>query len=691
MKKISFRISILVPFTTLLLLTATLLVGNFFIGSSKIVLELSERITEEVAEKVIERVMNYLDRPAQQARALAKLPEARELSEEYRDLWEDAWDQMLILPQIQSIAFADRDGNFVELRREPDFATYFIDRSKGAATGILIHRTKDFKIVKTEILKTTFDPRQQDWYRNTGVEERIYWSDVYRLADAKEAGVSATYPILDKNGEKQAVVSISIPLHSLSEFILQQKVSANGIVFIVNERLELVIFPDPNLTMRIDPETNALRMTHVNELEQPWIQDAFREYKKSDKSDIITRTDGKIYITDILRFPEAFASHWHTVVILPEADLLGSVTDLLYYSLAITVLILVFALLGIYFAVNRITKPIQLLVEETRKIRDFDLDNVSGVDSALLEIDDMSRAVVATTQGLQSFKKYVPDDLVRQLISLGQEAKLGGERAELTIFFSDIANFTTISEGLPPEELMIHLSEYLESLTGIVMGEQGTIDKYIGDAIMAFWGAPTKLENAPQAACRAALFCQEKLEGLNREWAAAGKPVMETRIGLHTGPAIVGNMGSSERMNYSIIGDNVNLAARLEGANKLYGTRILISADTYAQVERDFFCRSLDIVAVKGKSKGVKVYELVAAKGQTIKKRRKDFCDYFERAFGLYLERDWSGALGILQELNKHFPDDKSVALYVKRCEGFRLDSEGLPDDWDGTVALTEK
>jgi adenylate cyclase len=303
----------------------------------------------------------------------------------------------------------------------------------------------------------------------------------------------------------------------------------------------------------------------------------------------------------------------------------------------------------------------------------------------------MSSALFKATQGLQAFGKYVPADLVRQLIQRDKEVRLGGEKAELTIFFSDIRAFTSISEEMQPEQLMLHLSEYFNYLSQIIMSERGTIDKFIGDAIMAFWGAPIKLPNGPELACRAALRCQNRLHALNREWKAKGIPIFHTRMGIHTGETIVGNLGSSERMNYTIIGDSVNLTSRLEGANKLYGTHVIISEATYRSVAEKFLARPLDIITVRGRKEPVKIYDLVADRRDPLSAKATGFCKYFSIAFNHYQNKEWNRALKVLLQMKRHFPNDTSLALFVKRCLDFRAKPASSMERWDGSVVLDEQ
>jgi len=245
----------------------------------------------------------------------------------------------------------------------------------------------------------------------------------------------------------------------------------------------------------------------------------------------------------------------------------------------------------------------------------------------------------------------------------------------------------------PPEKLVVHLSEYFEEVTQIIMKANGTIDKYIGDAVMAFWGAPIVDKDQALNACRAALKLQHRLNELNRKWAMEEKPILETRIGIHTGNVIVGNMGSSDRMNYTALGDTVNLASRLEGANKIYHTHIIISEDAYTEIHEFCLARPLDMVAVKGKTKGIKIYELLGLfhddPALLPSESQVNYCRLFSKAFHLYAERRWELAITVFEEIKNHFGEDFTTALYLERCHNFK--DNPPPEDWDGVVHLTEK
>jgi adenylate cyclase len=293
-----------------------------------------------------------------------------------------------------------------------------------------------------------------------------------------------------------------------------------------------------------------------------------------------------------------------------------------------------------------------LLEADISRIQQFDLDSKLKISSHITEVIKMKNAVDNMKTGLRSFKKYVSADLVSELIKLNKEAVLGTERKELTIFFSDIANFTTIAENLSPEQLSENLGEYFKEMTKIILQNNGTVDNYTGDSIMAFWGAPHYIKDHAVSGCYVALQCQRYLDTLDKRWTEKGIPLFATRMGLNTGDAIVGNIGYEERFAYTAIGDNVNLASRLEGLNKFYGTRIMISEFTYAQAREHIEARLIDVVSVKGKSKSVMVYELISEKNN-IGNELKQFIDLFNYGAAFYLDRKWSEAIKVFKKTCK--------------------------------------
>ncbi len=283
-----------------------------------------------------------------------------------------------------------------------------------------------------------------------------------------------------------------------------------------------------------------------------------------------------------------------------------------------------------------------------------------------------------------AFRHYLSPLVIDGLIKSPERLKLGGERRELTVFFSDIAGFTPLSEKLAPEELSELLCQYLSRMTGIILSHEGTVDKYEGDAIMAFWGAPLPQLDHARRACLAALESQAALEGIREDFGQRGWPRIDVRVGINSGPMVVGNMGSRDRFDYTVIGDEVNLGSRLEGANKQFGTWVMISESTYQLVKDEVEVRELDLIRVKGKETPVRVYELLAAKGE-LSDDKAEIVDGFAKGLSLYRERKWTEATEVFKQL----PEDPPSAVFLSRCH--ELLKSPPPEDWDGVYTMKTK
>jgi len=369
-----------------------------------------------------------------------------------------------------------------------------------------------------------------------------------------------------------------------------------------------------------------------------------------------------------------------SVVIRHEytATFYAKLRQMILNSMVIASVGLALSLFIIFILYRQITVPLKKLAGETKKIQNFSLEEPINIKARLYEIRALIDATERMKIGLQSFRKFVPADLVRQLIQTHQEAKIHGERREIAIMFTDIENFSTISENSSPRELTAQLSNYLEELTKIIMAHQGTVDKYIGDAIMAFWGAPTEISDHILKSCIAAVECRKKTHDLNQQWKQDGKYEFKTRFGIHAGDVIVGNIGSEQRLSYTAVGDTVNIASRLEGLNKIYGTEILISETVYDSVKQGMIARRLDSVLVKGRNEPLNIFELIGEKDDV---SASDIAFYhdFEKATQAYRQREWENAAAQFESLLKRKSEERPSELFLERCR-----NHNNPDDLIG-------
>jgi adenylate cyclase len=286
---------------------------------------------------------------------------------------------------------------------------------------------------------------------------------------------------------------------------------------------------------------------------------------------------------------------------------------------------------------------------------------------------------------------YLSPDVVERIAENPSALELGGEKRPLTLLFSDLAGFTTMTERTEAEDLVSLLNEYLHDMTQIVIDERGYVDKYIGDAVMAFWNAPEELSDHADRAIQTAIGMQRQMHELNRRWQQRDPDhePLQVRIGVHTGVAVVGNFGGRSSFNYSAIGDDVNLAARLEPANKDYDTLTMVSEATLRACSRSYRVRFLDDIVVVGKVAPVTVYELIEEEGVLLTPEKEEALRLFDAGMQSYRRHDWSGALAHFDEATERCPDDGPSRVYGARCRQYVASPP--PPDWDFVVRRTKK
>ncbi len=288
-----------------------------------------------------------------------------------------------------------------------------------------------------------------------------------------------------------------------------------------------------------------------------------------------------------------------------------------------------------------------------------------------------------------AFEQYLTASVLEEVLEDPGQLSLGGERREITVMFADVAKFTTFSEGRSAGEVAGRINEILTELTESVFEHEGALDKYIGDALVAEFGiVPVEPPEHAERACLAALDMEAKMNKLREQWRRRDEPVMDLRIGLHTGIAATGNMGSELLFDYTAVGDTVNLGSRLEGANKQYGTFTLISESTYEAAKNSIEARKMDRIQVKGKAEPVTIYELLARRKNMDESTRR-LKQRFEQALTLYQEGKWKEALTAFEKLHEEYPEDKPTEVFLTRCREFQANPP--PEDWNGVYEMTEK
>ena len=361
-------------------------------------------------------------------------------------------------------------------------------------------------------------------------------------------------------------------------------------------------------------------------------------------------------------------------------------------------MILLLTMLLALLLARRITSPLVAVAENTVRIAHLDFSGRNPEKSFVAEVDKLVQATQIMERQLATFVRYVPRTLVQALIDSHIEPQLGGSRRTVTIMFTDVANFSTMSENLAPVDLMRKISAYYDVLATQIGSHAGLIQKFLGDGLMGLWYTPSLDQQHVRNACNAALGCRVATNRLNADWLRWGWYPMHTRIGLHMGEVAVGNVGTVDRMDYTAVGVAVNLASRLEGLNKVYGTQILCSESVRAAVAEEFLFRSLDQVIPQGLGQPIGIHELIgvhpavgqaADPGVVATEAQLAYCNAWESAYALYLRRDWHGANERFSALAMQQPEDPVVRLYLERARQFSQTPP--PPDWNGVSVLTEK
>ena len=707
------RTDILLAFVPLFLVTIVSIMGYSFYISYILTDRFSDKVISQSSRAATDKTVSYLEEgeilPQIGSRIVAQPEDISLENDQLRAYLMGALDAY---PHIASFFVGTEQGKLIQAKRlsnrasfrlypskllpiEAVYAVIFVNLEGENSKEVWHYYDEDGKFVlKEQLPDTVKDHRYQDWYKRTAERGTLQWSNIYILPDSGKLGMTVSFPLrttYENAGQFMGVIATDITVENISAFLKAENIGEGGIVFIVNDRGEVIAHQEPSQGVEI--VNQEPRVIEATDLKQKFLSKAYQLHKHLEQDKFEFDLDGISYIASFQLFPKKFSGEWTIGVVTPKKYFASNAQTMRFRTIIIATIIFIISTFIMVVIARRISRPLEKLVKEANKLTNFDLTGNLSVKSDLQELKDMESALVAMKRSLSAFSKFVPKSLVQKLLKKGGEQKLGGKDAEMTFFFTDVEGFASVSEKLPADKLIVHLSEYFESLTHIIMGQNGTVDKYIGDAIMAFWGAPNPQKDHPFHACRAALLCQKHLAELNRRWQIEEKPMLPTRFGIHTGNAVVGNMGSSERMNYTVIGDSVNLAARLEGVNKFYGTHILVSESVHQKVSKKMVMRPVDIVAVKGREKGLLIYELVGQlKGDQAlipSEKQVEFCEKFTSAFKYYLDRKWDLALEILNDLSPLNEQDKTVSILKERCKKFKKSPPS--DTWDGVIKMTEK
>lgn len=709
-KGFSLRVSIATSFVSLLILICAVLTWYTYDRNSRLVFQFADSFLDAATISTIDNTV-YLLEPVR-----AAVGELAVIGEMHPDLLEQPDMLRHLLKVLESyphvygayIGFED-SGRFIQALRIPAGATTFGPNSQRISPGTrfalrVVEPTEEgitdnYTFIarwgtitgRDQVRGITYDPRKRPFYAGAVQRGGPYLSDIYVFASNRKPGITISEPFFGKDGKLIGVVAADITLDSMSAFLKRQRIGQAGIAFIVDEQEQVVAFPDPGKSVRQDGLTVSLPT--IEDLDLPYVSEAFRRKHEGAGDHFIYSWRGVDYLASFQSFPPTFEKKWSIAILVPVNDFVGSLKDTTRDIVLISIVVSILAILAINWVARRITRPIQQVIGETDRIRKFKLKGEVNVTSRITEIIELVDAMKAMKAAIQTFSRFVPRTLVQQLLASGRSLELGGQTQRLTIMFSDLASFSRLSERLPARDLMLQISQHLDLVSKVVIENHGTIDKFIGDATMAFWGAPLTQPDHASLACLSALQIQAQMRQLNEQAERDGLPVMNARIGLHTDTVVVGNIGSSERMSYTAIGDGVNIASRLEGINKMYGTDICVSDAVFRETGDRFLMRPIDHVAVKGRRTGITIYELMAVREEdsplSATAAQRDLAARTTKGFFAYMERKWEKAYKTYSTAAELYPQDRIVARFAERCRQL-LDAPPGPN-WSGVVELSEK
>jgi adenylate cyclase len=596
-------------------------------------------------------------------------------------------------PRLYSLYLGfQADGTFDEALRIPEGAKFFgpngdpvppgaafvlrvITRHAFPATETWTYVTPDgIALLTKNVTIVRYDPRERVFFRQAVANpDRAVLSDPYIFESTGRPGISASKLIRLGDGVV-AVAGADLNLDGFSSILAAASPGANGVAMIIDASGDVIACPDVSLGIRRERKTFA--MVRTADYENDAVQEATRNhaYSKVPLRGRFRLADGTEYLASFTPFPESLGKPWELLLVVPSGDFVGPLQQTTAMVMSFAALILITGLMAIRVLSTNIRHSIDLLIGETDRLRRLELDDATGtVSSRITEIIALADAIGAMKAALGSFVRFVPRTLVTELLATGRGLSLGGENREVTVMFTDLVNFSTIAEQVSARDLTLKVSEYFQAVSEEVIRHHGTIDKYVGDAVMALWNAPQTEEDHVAKACRAALQGAWRMTEVNRRWREEGWHQIGMRVGLHTDTVVAGIIGSTEHMSYTALGDGVNIAARLEGVNKTYGTTICVSHSVYVAVQDRFLMRPLDFAVVKGRTEPIRIYELMATLdedpelGATPAQQHK--ATLTAKAFAAWAAHDYPAAEALYLELLDTFPDDRVASLFLRRCD----------------------
>ncbi|HET7365799.1 MAG TPA: adenylate/guanylate cyclase domain-containing protein [Burkholderiales bacterium] len=715
--RVSFKVTILTLFLVLTVALSALVLTLSYRRNSEATLRAAERLLEEEAQSIVATTERLIDPLFTVTNSAVRLPGVDAAAGQG---FEHALAPVMFgvlerYPQMTAVYIGNGRGEFYRiaalnavrsnarawLQAPPQAA--FAQQSIATERGRRVEHWRFLDAARREVGAAegdeSYDPRKRPWYVAAMNSKEAIVTDYYPFAAVPQIGLTVARSVGDA---KQTVFGVDLTLTSISRFLAKARASQladarSAEIAVFNGNGQLLAHSDSAAYERLLNASDTPRIPRVSEVGAGVMPKILAHGAHGTPAQLrVAGPDGAEWLAHVTKLTPAFGERTYVALAVPVAEVLGplarSARDTLFVSLAVVIAFLPL----VYLAAGAVSAPLHRLTGEIARLKNFDMTPTPPVRTLIAEIQDLGAALAGAKFMLGAFAKYVPKNLVRQIYGSGLEPKLGGERRPLTVFFSDVRDFTTISEQVPPERLIEFTSQYLDGLVTVLLQHRATVDKFVGDEIMAYWNAPTPNPSHATDGCLALLRCRDWSNAQNARWAREGTPQLYTRFALHLGEAIVGNIGSSDRMDYTVVGAAINLASRIEGLNKIYGTQVLITRPVADAIDGHFVRRPVDRVLPKGAVHPLDVLELRGVlPGHAVEAdlavdiNTVALCEVWTRFYQRYLGRDWDAAGEALTDFIARFGEDSLARIYVERIRRFKAEPPAA--DWDGVIRYSTK
>ncbi|WP_429613162.1 adenylate/guanylate cyclase domain-containing protein [Variovorax sp. W2I14] len=614
-----FRVDVGTIVSAVALAQSLLLVSLGYWGSQRLVSNIGTSAHRAAHDRTEDKVLAFLTKAESVVGAIGSAPSLSPAGEHSERTAELLWTLLQQSPELDSVYVANESGQMLMALRYPVPAIRHIARGAEFTTetwqykrplGAELDAQQRFATQRIESFRSSYDPTRRSWFQQASKMQGPIWTQPYVFAAAQELGVTYALPSERRYTEgspKALVVAGDVSLGRLSEFVRLFSSNGHGHSALLSADHKVLARSDtPGVLHQLDAPTGVLGTLHA-QMHFHMATDGTPD--GNGDSTFPFDFEGKRYLVQTSLIP---STGWELVSWVPEDMVLGDLRRAVLWGLLLALVFLALALFMSLKLSKLVTSPVENLSRIARRIGLLELDNLPREPSRVLEIQHLDQALDDSARSLKAFSKFVPVNVINQLVAEGHALAPSGSARRVTVMFTDVEGFTSISESLPIDVLVGMLTEYFNLATGVFARYGGVVDKFIGDGIMVLWGAPADMKDAEYRACLAALQLHVQMGELNSKWRARGLPEFRTRIGIHTGVVIAGVLGSNDRLSYTAFGDVINVASRIEGINKQLGTQTLMSEDTFAGLKGRLSTRRIEeLVELRGRQTRMVLYELM--------------------------------------------------------------------------------